>query len=72
MRVVHAIVHGFLSLSRSVLLWGVCSPSLAFFLFSLLRSREYVPYDGACSVLLVSSLFCKLVLHLFDLYITYI
>ena len=42
------------------------------FLFSLLRSREYVPYDGACSVLLVSSLFCKLVLHLFDLYITYI
>ena len=42
------------------------------FLFSLLRSREYVPYDGACSVLLVSSLYCKLVLLFFDLYITYI
>jgi hypothetical protein len=128
MRVVHAIVHGFPSLSMSGLLWGVCSPSLAFyvffapfkgvcslwwcmfwsagfqlvlqaslalfwsihylhlikkkkelsvplplpFMFSLLLSRESVPYDGACSDLLVSSLYCKLVLLFFDLYITYI
>jgi hypothetical protein len=38
------------------------------FLFSLLRSREFVPSDGACTVLLVSSLYRKLVL-LFLIYI---
>jgi hypothetical protein len=38
------------------------------FLFSLLRSREFVPSDGACAVLLVSSLYRKLVL-LFLIYI---
>ena len=42
------------------------------FMFSLLLSRESVPYDGACSDLLVSSLYCKLVLLFLDLYITYI
>jgi len=42
------------------------------FMFSLLRSREHVPSAGACNVLLVSSLYCKLVLLFFDLYITYI
>jgi len=42
------------------------------FMFSLLRSREFVPSDGACTVLLVSSLYSKLVLFFFDLYNTYI
>jgi len=42
------------------------------FMFSLLCFRELVPSAGACSVPLVSSLYCKLVLLFFDLYITYI
>jgi len=42
------------------------------FMFTMLRSKEPVPSAGACNVLLVSSLYCKLVLLFFDLYISYI
>ena len=42
------------------------------FVFAMVCSRESVPFAGACNVLLVSSLYCKLVLRFFDLYISYI
>jgi cbb3-type cytochrome oxidase subunit 3 len=45
---------------------GACSPALASCV--LLRSRESVPFAGVCTVLLVSSLYRKLVL-LFLIYI---
>ena len=48
------------------LCWGACSPALASCV--LLRSRESVPFVGVSSVLLVSSLYRKLVL-LFLIYI---
>jgi hypothetical protein len=48
------------------LCWGACSPALASCV--LLRSREFVPFAGVCIVLLVSSLYRKLVL-LFLIYI---
>ena len=48
------------------LCWGACSPALASCV--LLWSRESVPFAGVCTVLLVSSLYRKLVL-LFLIYI---
>jgi len=45
---------------------GACSPALASCV--LLRSRESIPFAGVCTVLLVSSLYRKLVL-LFLIYI---
>jgi len=48
------------------LCWGACSPALASCV--LLWSRESVPLARVCTVLLVSSLYCKLVL-LFLIYI---
>jgi len=48
------------------LCWGACSPALASCV--LLWSREFVPLARVCTVLLVSSLYRKLVL-LFLIYI---
>jgi hypothetical protein len=48
------------------LCWGACFPALASCV--LLWSRESVPFAGVCTVLLVSSLYRKLVL-LFLIYI---
>jgi hypothetical protein len=48
------------------LCWGACSPALASCV--LLWSREFVPFVSVCTVLLVSSLYRKLVL-LFLIYI---
>jgi hypothetical protein len=64
MRVVHAIVLGFLSF-LGLACYGESVPLPLPFMFSLLHSRESVPCDGACTVMLVSSLYCKLVLLFF-------
>jgi len=42
------------------------------FVFAMGCLRESVPFAGACNVLMVSSLYCKLVLRFFDLYNSYI
>jgi len=60
------------SLPASLFL-SVCLLLLGFdIVFAMVCSREPVPFAGDCNVLLVFSLYCKLVLHFFDLYISYI